>query len=93
VPSGADPSPDGVPPVNEPNLRLLGAYALMGLGLPISGTGLFLFRLIYLPGRGGPAIAARYSTDHRAFVTAALLTLIGGAMAVAGFVLLGGRRP
>lgn len=59
------------------------AYLLMGFGIPISAASAIIMRMLFLPGRHGPAIVS-FSPTHPAFQICAValaigLTMLGGA--------------
>ena len=65
--------------------------ALLGLGVPTAVAGGFLFRMVFLPGRGGSHALVLFSPDHPYAKVSGALLLVGLLLIVAGLWLT--RRP
>jgi hypothetical protein len=67
-------------------------YGCVGLGAPSLFAGFTLIRFVFLPSRSGRVMAA-FRWDHPAFVTGALLLLLGAALVVPGVLFIRLNAP
>ncbi len=84
--------PVDLPPTEQPNYRLIGAYALFGFGGPICYAAGMVFWLLFLPGRGFRPPLAPFHLDHPAAIICAIMLAVGLTLIFLGRRLLKSSR-